>query len=292
MIPKKSYYSTRNNEPTISVGIICIMLDSSIIDNTIGNIINELNINESIDSYNYKRLYNLSKINFYKDKIKFLLIERKHSLNYIEFIRGLYKIDDNDKLIKMFSLMSKTEHNMIRNNNFTKLWNNLWGKTARKAIYMKEFKESKNKFETLQKNKTIEMLLTRDTIYSTPEWEIPKGRKNNGETNIECAKREFYEETGYNENDYIIMNSLYNISDDFIGTNGKKYKHIYYLSIFTGNINNKTHKNNEVNDVKFLSWLDTVEKIRPYCESKIKIINDIFLYFINMIEDVKSNVAV
>ena len=29
-------------------------------------------------------------IKFFKDKIKFLLIRRKHSLNYIEFIRGRY----------------------------------------------------------------------------------------------------------------------------------------------------------------------------------------------------------
>lgn len=269
------------SEPIISVGILCVMLDDSIKNILKSNI---TDYDDNITNYNYKRLSNISKLEYYKDKIKFLLIERKHSLNYIEFIRGLYDVNDNNKLIKMFSLMSIEEHNMIKNNNFTQLWNNLWQKTAKKKEFKREFIDSKNKFNYLLKNNIIKKMLEIGTKYASTEWEIPKGRRNNNETNIECAKREFFEETGYNEYDYTVLNNLYSISDDFVGTNGKNYKHIYYISLFTGE-EHEYVKSTEVNKTNFLSWDDAIIKVRPYYQSKIKILNDIFLLFLNLAEE-------
>ena len=118
--------------PIVSVGIVCVYLNDEIKKTLINNNYNISN-NENIENYNYKRLSNLSKIEYYKDKIKFLLIERKHSLNYIEFIRGLYNINDTNKL-KMFSLMSKKEHDMIKLKDFDILWNKLWLNTAKKNL--------------------------------------------------------------------------------------------------------------------------------------------------------------
>jgi hypothetical protein len=45
----------------------------------------------NISPQTYKDLENLGKI---INGIKFLLIERKNSLGYIDFIRGKYKIDN------------------------------------------------------------------------------------------------------------------------------------------------------------------------------------------------------
>lgn len=269
------------SEPITSVGILCVMLDESIKNILKSNI---TDYDDNITNYNYKRLSNISKLEYYKDKIKFLLIERKHSLNYIEFIRGLYDVNDNNKLIKMFSLMSIEEHNMIKNNNFTNLWNNLWQKTAKKKEFKREFMDSKNKFNYLLKNDIIKKMLEIGTKYASTEWEIPKGRRNNNETNIECARREFFEETGYNENDYTVLNNLYSISDDFVGTNGKNYKHIYYIGLFTGEEHDYV-KSTEVSKTKFLNWDDAIIKVRPYYQSKIKILNDIFLLFLNLAEE-------
>ena len=39
--------------------------------------------------------------------------------------------------------------------------------------------------------------------YNYPEWGFPKGRKNENETNLDCAKREFIEETGLSNDDFI-----------------------------------------------------------------------------------------
>lgn len=266
--------------PIISVGIMCVYLNNDLKSNY-----NILEYNENIENYNYKRLSNLNKIEYYKDKIKFLLIERKHSLNYIEFIRGLYNINDMDKLTKMFSLMSKKEHHMIKSKDFDMLWNKLWLNTAKKKEFKKEYIQSSNKFNSLEKNNTIDYLLNIGTKYDTAEWELPKGRRNPTETNLECAKREFQEETGYDESEYTILNSMLNITDTFTGTNGKEYKHIYYIGVFNELEKENTIKNKEVNKVELLPWDKAITKIRPYYQTKIQLLNDIFLFFINLCED-------
>lgn len=282
---KYGHENRQCSDPTISVGIICVFLNQEIKNNLLDNENNISQYNENINNFNYKRLSNLSKIEYYKDKINFLLIERKHSLNYIEFIRGLYDVNDTNKLNKMFSLMSKKEHNMIKNKNFDTLWNKLWLNTAKRKEFKKEYILSKQKFEIISKNNVLDYLLNNGTKYETAEWELPKGRRNPSETNLQCAKREFLEETGYDDNKYSILNNMLNISDTFTGTNGKKYKHIYYIVLFNEDIKKNNINNKEVNKVSFLPWDQAITKIRPYYQSKIKLINDVFLFFMNLCED-------
>lgn len=299
MINKKSYCSNCGkyghtfklcSEPIISVGIICVKLDDSI-ENIIKLDTEITTRYEEIENFNYQRLKNLSKLNFYKDKIKFLLIEKKHSLNYIEFIRGLYEPHDIDRLSSMFKLMSNKEINFIKEKNFDLLWATLWEKTAKKKIYQKEFNTSKEKFNTLLASSKLDELLSIRSEYDTPEWEIPKGRRNPHETNLDCAIREFKEETSFNESDYILLNNFFSLQDDFIGTNGINYKHIYYISLLntSKDLNLDNNLNNEVNSLKWCSWDEAISLIRPYYESKIKIINDVFLFILNLCEDYRQS---
>ena len=39
-------------------------------------------------------------------------------------------------------------------------------------------------------------------VYESPEWGFPKGRRNMHESDLDCAKREFEEETGIDESFY------------------------------------------------------------------------------------------
>ena len=49
-------------------------------------------------------------------------------------------------------------------------------------------------------NYDLESLIAEsNTNWKTPEWGFPKGRRNYQETDIKCAFREFYEETGYDK---------------------------------------------------------------------------------------------
>ena len=80
-------------------------------------------------------------------KIKwFLLIQRKHSLSFIEFIRGRYELSNPEKINKKINLMSNKEIQIIKNAaNFTELWENLWKKSSNVKMYIKEFNCTKNK---------------------------------------------------------------------------------------------------------------------------------------------------
>merc|ERR1712023_341633 len=101
---KFGHYSKKCLEPKTSLGIISISLD---MDRFKKELIKK-RIQEGfyeIDSYNYLHLNNISKISKYADSVKFLMICRKHSLNYIEFLRGLYNIDNKFEIGEMFKLM-------------------------------------------------------------------------------------------------------------------------------------------------------------------------------------------
>ena len=49
---------------------------------------------------------------------------------------------------------------------------------------------------------------------------IPKGRRNNHESNMDCAIREFTEETNIDKKNYKILNNLHCIQENYTGTNG------------------------------------------------------------------------
>lgn len=277
-------------QPTTSLGILCFKFAKELN-------INYLDIEKyiskhyiKIDSFNFEHINNILKMNYIKDKIKFLLVRRNNTLNYIEFIRGKYNKNNSEKLVTMFELMTADEINTIKNNDFDYIWNNLWKKTSNHKIYQKEYNKSKNKFNELKESKKLEKLLKIKPLYSSPEWGIPKGRRNNYESNINCAKREFNEETNMDIDKYKILSNLHSIQENYLGTNGVEYRHIYYLSITESNIKlNHDFKNNcEIGDIGWFTWEECINLIRPYYKTKIELINKIFLLIINLLFEYKN----
>ena len=192
---KNGHYHKKCIEPKISLGIIAIYFNNisyyqkKLINKRIKNNYYE------IDSFNILHLNNISKIYQYIDSIKFLMIRRKHSMNYIEFMRGLYDINNILKIGNMFKLMTKKEVIKILTKPFDILWDELWKTTSKVKFYNKEYKKSKNKFNILLKSSSIEYLKNIDILYDEPEWGFPKGRRDGYENDIDCALREFKEET-------------------------------------------------------------------------------------------------
>jgi ADP-ribose pyrophosphatase YjhB (NUDIX family) len=271
-------------EPITSYGIICFNIDK--LNN---NIINNFLYNKYLDiqEYNYVNIKNLNLIPEFYDKIKILMVRRKHSLNYVSFIRGKY---DYENLNKMFSLMTKNEITNIKNKSFNILWDELWGETSKLKQYKKEYNISKTKFNKLKNNNFNNLLDDNITNFTEPEWEIPKGRKNINETPIDCAKREFEEETNININDVNILERVSNIDEEYIGTNMYKYKHIYYLASTNNIIKINKQDYYEIGDIQWLSIPDAIKKIRPYYKKKIDVINIVYFFLINLIDNIiKSN---
>jgi 8-oxo-dGTP pyrophosphatase MutT (NUDIX family) len=276
---KQNHTYKNCSEPISSVGIVCIKLEKTILSTFIKNL-------HSVSYYNLNNIImnNIHKFNQYNDSIRFLLVNRRNSLNYIDFIRGKYNVNDVAHINNMCSYMSSNEIDMIKNKDFNILWSELWLKNAFKKKYLEEMNSSKIKFTKL---KTLGILDNISSEYNSTEWEIPKGRKNLNETNLKCAIREFKEETSLSKDDYNIISCLDPIHDVFIGTNNKEYRHIFYTALSNNN-NNIIYKNNEVEEIRWCKWSELNDLIRPYNNNKINILTNIFLFILNICENNNS----
>jgi len=279
------------SEPVFSYGIICMKIDDTNINSY--HMIEDYLINKVIDieKYNLLNLSNLNKIDNYKDKIKFLLIQRKHSFSYVEFIRGKYDEKDLSEISNLLNLMTSDEITKIIDNNFDKLWDDLWKKTAKHKAYQKEYEISKNKFNYIRINYKIMNLINFDKLYETPEWGFPKGRREKNETNLNCAMREFKEETGVDSDKYILLNRLNTVEESVYDTKNTLYKLVYYLGIsdkeYELKISNE-YQQYEIGDMKWLTFEQVLPKIRDYYKEKITMLYKVYFLMINIIENIKN----
>lgn len=263
------------------------------------NIITPLSNNIKCPVHNAKMqsMY-LRKFCFYQNSIKFLMIRRKNTLGYIEFIRGHYEPTDADSIVYLFQQMVKQEINMIEKYDIDILWNNLWSSGNDSKTYECEFKQSKEKFNKL-KNGSLSYDLyfytkNVDPEYDSPEWGFPKGRRNYHEKNLNCAIREFNEETNYKTHDYKIMKRLHSLNEVFLGTNGIRYKHIYYISIAStdkdaviDDTNPKQYE--EIGDIGWFTYDEAINLIRPHHKQRKKILSQLYMFLINKIIEFEIN---
>ena len=124
------------------------------------------------------------------DKFSYLLIQRKDTLGYVEFMRGKYDELNKDYIITLLETMTKGEVENIKKYSFDELWNMLWLNKNIKQ-YQTEYDISKRKFTNLLQNKYFifeKLLEDADIIYEEKEWGFPKGRRNLRETDYNLKK--------------------------------------------------------------------------------------------------------
>ena len=108
------------------------------------------------------------------------------------------------------------------------------------------------------------------------EWEFPKGRRNFKEKDLECALREFEEETGIMQNKITIVENVLPFEEIFIGSNHKAYKHKYFLAYMNDIEYSLNHF--QLSEVSKLEWKNIeqcLESIRPYNLEKKELIKNI-----------------
>lgn len=230
-------------------------------------------------------------------KIRFLMISRKNSVGYVEFIRGRYRPEKIDQVIYLFKQMMQREIDDIRyalesGKGFDYLWKKFWGNKAESQYLANDRKVSKTNFEML-KMKSVDgpeldlayIVSVVKAEYAIDEWGFPKGRKNRFETEEECAIREFKEETGYQNEDFRLVKEIAPLVEDFTGTNGVQYRHIYYVAEL---ITNKAPRNNitesqrdEIGNIQFMDFQLAIEYIREYHIPRKIVLERLFLYYLD-----------
>jgi len=157
--------------------------------------------------------------------VSVLMVKRKDSMSYMEFIRGKYDVGDKDYIEKQISNMTVEEQKLISTEKFEKLWTKLWGNS--RDLHSPEYETALQKFESVDKQQIIQQVPSK---FVEPEWGFPKGRRMRGETDLQCAIREYFEETNIPEEAYEIKENLV-FTEVFVGTNNVRYKHIYFVAL-------------------------------------------------------------
>lgn len=221
--------------------------------------------------------YGIILFRIFKNEIQYLMIRRKNSFGYIDFIKGQYLENNLEYLQKLFDEMSLEEKELILiNDDFNILWKRMWEDNFKSNI----FNTSKQKFINLKTLGIVQQLIDNSTTqWIETEWEFPKGRRNYMEKDLECALREFQEETGINYNNIIVIENLLPFEESFIGTNDKIYKNKYFLASINSNTYNFEELINfQISEVSKIEWKtlnNCNNSIRPYNLEKIKLINQI-----------------
>jgi 8-oxo-dGTP pyrophosphatase MutT (NUDIX family) len=206
-----------------------------------------------------------------------LLIQRKDTIGFSDFMRGKYKtknIIHKWKLKCLLEEMTEEEFNRIKTKTFEELWFQLW-LDRDNAIFRNEKLKAQNLFES----EYVKDIVNNSRIpkYTQTEWGFPKGRKNLNENDMDCAKREFMEETGLKHSDFKIIDENKVIVENFIASDGVNYTHIYYIAIIKETVDLKsivkTHIfNQEVRDIGFFDYKTCYRMLRDYDVEKKKIL--------------------
>lgn len=217
---------------------------------------------------------------------KYLMVQRKDSLAYVEFVRGKYNLNVKTYILDLFSLMTEEERQNIISKPFDTIWQEMWCKKIcdESRNFGKEFKEAHDKFMSLKvgyyikdSNDEIEFFNLQQAYDTTrpkfteTEWGFPKGRRNINEDDVSCALREFKEETGVNPKYLKLCNSHIKPFDEvFSGSNKVRYKHVYYIArltteikCFTVNPNNK-QQCKEIRSIQWFTYEEAQDKLRDY----------------------------
>ena len=224
------------------------------------------------------------------NETKFLMIQRKDSLSFMEFIRGKYDLVNLDYIKQLLLNMTISERDMIITSQFEDIWNYLWfqNENSNNNKNNKEFYESKSKFNTLNDNNFIRnYILSIKSIFNEQEWGFPKGRRKIKENDLDCAVREFYEETRIINEDIQVIYDILPFEEIFFGTNGIMYKHVYFVAkLKNNNVNIKIDNScleqvREIRAIKWYTFNEVLSHIKCYNTERISL----FKYASNKIKD-------
>lgn len=202
---------------------------------------------------------------------KYLMIRRKHTIGYGVVIRGKYDdISSGNQLNDAIDRMTVFEKDRILNEPFDVNWNFLWNLTTDSITpYTIEkqvaFEKYTTNFEYIARK--IQQSLTN---WNEPEWEFPKGRINSGEHFVDCAIREFTEETKIAVDNMHIIRNISPFEEYYISFDNKKYKNTYYLAFLDIKVYDLgVFQEDEVSKMEWFTETDCIKHIRPYyCEKK------------------------
>ena len=223
----------------------------------------------------------------HEGQLQYLMIRRKDTLGFIDFMRGKYTVNNKYYIINMLKQMTQEEKEILRQGDFDVVWFKLWGGNVISNQYKNEEYISREKYNSL-----VQGILVKEDFYTLgdlidesnnykiwreAEWGFPKGRRNFQETDFDCAVREFEEETGFKRDSLTLIQNVLPFEEIFTGSNYKSYKHKYFLTFMKheDTLEMENFELAEVSQMKWLSFNDCISHIREYNFEKKTLLNKV-----------------
>lgn len=214
------------------------------------------------------------------ENIELLMVRRKDSMSYTEFMRGKYDVTDISYITRLLENMTESELHELNTQPFESLWSKMWNYVDR---HEHEMPIARDKF-----NEVSHILKDVKSVYTEPEWGFPKGRRFRCESDIQCAEREFGEETNIPRNAYIFVKDV-EFNETFIGTNGIPYQHRYFLALVVRpDLINTCQKLTQVQkrEISAVEWKTTeqcIQNTRPHYVGRSDMLSELTM-FVNSVE--------
>lgn len=236
--------------------------------------------------------------------VEYLSIARKNSISYIDILRGKYKCAGSvEYILKLLSNMTYPElHRLIVDRDFERMWRDaslMYLKRASNVEYEKALAKMTalwNGFTVITSDNTVEkwdlyklvQSIDLDALPKSTGWGFPKGRRNKYENDLQCAMREFHEETGYKVSGGFRMamtpgsNKLTRITELFTGINGFLYEYRYFVAELISDLAepgvNTVFQKAEISCIGWFTYKDLRERyIRPELVSVLDNIQSVLI---------------
>lgn len=191
--------------------------------------------------------------------VRLLMINKRYTYAFFAFACGRYNENNNDELVALFDKMTIDEKIDILSMNFQQVWYRVWlGYLASSNMFILS-RNKYNEYIVADGGAHLKMLMRRSRRYAARIWEIPKGRKKNiGEGELDCAIREFYEETGIPRNAYHITDGTYKL---VFTEEGVRYDITYYIALTTRDIVQRINSASleQVGEICDMRWISGAE---------------------------------
>lgn len=203
-----------------------------------------------------------------REEPHYLLIRRRDSLGYVDFLRGKYSLSNRAYIERLIQQMTREERHRLLTTPFDTLWVNLWnGQNTRQ--FRNEHDTAKRSFETLKTTGDVggrqlaKYLEEIPNEWEEPEWGFPKGRKCQHESDKSCAIREFCEETGLSSKHLTLLDMSPEL-EEYTGTNGIAYRHTYFIGTCQSDVAINPANHVQMREVGDIGWF-------PFAEAYLRI---------------------
>lgn len=192
----------------------------------------------------------------------FLLAQRRNSFSFIQLLRFSHRFT-NEEILTKIQLITQLEADRLLNYSFDEIWEDLYVNKTNKTFVTERHRARQN-FEKIKSEFSTQLKLPKHNFC---EWGIPKGRRKYKEFGIDCALREWEEETNIPKKCVSLLNTYpfyYNLSYGNKDVSIESYlaKIVLPFMIKENKTNLRTYVSEEIGKLKWVT-IEQAKKIVP-----------------------------